>query len=1066
VGRKAEGTLNTGEERVYGLGLVRGQFLRFAVAAENPDSQIQLTVVGPHDDAVEALSGPVCPFSLYFLPVDSGLYRLRVQLPPSDTSPAKYTVTVSEQHEATEQDKARVAANHAWVEAYRLLVQNSPESQQQAVQKYEQALSLYRTADERRGQAELFHVLSFRAFVARDYPTAIEQARGEKELWHGLAEYGAEAGALEKMSQYFERLGKSQEALDSLNEALPLLQTLGDRWGQAMMLSGRGDALEALGMLQDALNDKQEALSIFRAGTWRMDYEFYALADIGHIYEELGDSEKALDYENQALNLAREHNNRALELSTLAVIAGAYGDAGDAETARDYYQQAESLAEGDRMAEVWVQVKIGTFYVKQGEYDRALPLFDRILPDSRTWHRPVLEATALYWMGVAYHKQGKWQRALESLSQALSVWPHPDQMRRKILREMASVYQDSGEVPKALEYYEKALTESRSAKDPQGEAFALGGMARAKRALQQTTEARRDIETALGILESVRAQIAGTESRSGYFATVQENYEFYVDLLMQLHAEHPDQGFAAAALQASERARARGLLDMLVEAHADVHQGADARLLERERLLQQRLRARSEYQVRLLMRPHTPEQSLSVAHELQALTTQYEETEAAIRVSSPRYAALTQPVPLNLEQIQEQVLDPDTLLLEYALGEDRSYLWAVTSSELASYVLPKRAEIERAVRRSCQLLNARSTHTKGESETQAEARLARARAEYSIVAARLSDMILRPAVPLLRHKRLLIVSDGALQYLPFAALPAPVQGGLAFPRRPLLQEAEIVTAPSATTLAVMRGDLAGRPPAPKTVAVLADPVFDGSDPRVPLKAQRPRGRPTAGAASAGRALPRELKRSWADAGLPGQGWQIPRLPFSRREADAIIADAPAGDSMKAVDFQASRATATDPALAQYRIVHFATHGVFDSRTPALSGLVLSLVDQHGKSQDGFLRLWDIYNLHLPADLVVLSACQTALGKEIKGEGLVGLTRGFMYAGAPRVMASLWQVDDVATAELMSRFYNGVLKKHLPPAAALRAAQVSVSREKRWQGDPYYWAAFEIQGEWH
>jgi CHAT domain-containing protein len=190
------------------------------------------------------------------------------------------------------------------------------------------------------------------------------------------------------------------------------------------------------------------------------------------------------------------------------------------------------------------------------------------------------------------------------------------------------------------------------------------------------------------------------------------------------------------------------------------------------------------------------------------------------------------------------------------------------------------------------------------------------------------------------------------------------------------------------------------------------------------------------------------------------------LPFSRREADAIIAHAPASGNLKAVDFRASRSTAMNPLLAEYRIVHFATHGVLDSQTPALSGIVLSLVDERGKTQDGFLRLWDIYNLHLPADLVVLSACQTALGKDIKGEGLVGLTRGFMYAGAARVVASLWEVDDVATAELMAQFYDGVLKKHLAPAAALRAAQLSMAKNRRWQGDPYYWAAFQIQGEWN
>ena len=189
-----------------------------------------------------------------------------------------------------------------------------------------------------------------------------------------------------------------------------------------------------------------------------------------------------------------------------------------------------------------------------------------------------------------------------------------------------------------------------------------------------------------------------------------------------------------------------------------------------------------------------------------------------------------------------------------------------------------------------------------------------------------------------------------------------------------------------------------------------------------------------------------------------------RLRFSRQEAEEIARLSADPRTLKAVDFSANRSTAIDAKLGDYRIVHFATHGLINNQNPDLSGVVLSLVDEQGRPQNGFLRLYDIYNLKLNADLVVLSACQTALGKEIKGEGLVGLTRGFMYAGAPRVVASFWRIDDRATADIMRRFYEAMLKDGLRPAAALRAAQVSMWHEKRWQS-PHYWAAFTIQGEW-
>ena len=189
-----------------------------------------------------------------------------------------------------------------------------------------------------------------------------------------------------------------------------------------------------------------------------------------------------------------------------------------------------------------------------------------------------------------------------------------------------------------------------------------------------------------------------------------------------------------------------------------------------------------------------------------------------------------------------------------------------------------------------------------------------------------------------------------------------------------------------------------------------------------------------------------------------------RLTFSRREAEAILAQAPAGSSFAAIGFDANRAVVTSGALADYRFLHFATHGELNTHRPELSRLVLSQLDREGKSVDGYVFAHEIYNLELAADLVVLSACATALGTEIRGEGLLGLTQGFLYAGAASVMVSLWNVDDRATAELMARFYRGLLSEGLPPAAALRAAQTSIRRTPRWQA-PYYWAGFVLQGDW-
>jgi CHAT domain-containing protein len=487
---------------------------------------------------------------------------------------------------------------------------------------------------------------------------------------------------------------------------------------------------------------------------------------------------------------------------------------------------------------------------------------------------------------------------------------------------------------------------------------------------------------------------------------------------------------------------------MLTESRADIRQGVDASLLEKERTLEQQLSAKSERLTRLLVRKHTEEQERTARREVEALLGEYHEVEAQLRAKSPRYAALTQPRPLATEEIQKEVLDEDTVLLEYVLGKERSYLWAVTTTSIKSFELPRQADVEGAAQRVYELL------------------LAKADELYPEALLNLSKMVLKPAAEQLRKKRLIIVSEGALQYIPFGALPDPAPGqewsSLKSTSIPLIRNHEIICLPSVSTLAVLRREFSERKAASKSLAVLADPVFEKHDERVKpaTRGQGTEGQGGSDSEIQKTALPRDLERSSGDLGLNG----FDRLVQSRREAELITALAPGGKLLNALDFDASRATATNSELGEYQIVHFATHSLLNNQHPELSGIVLSLVDRQGGLQDGFLRLYEIYNLKLGADLLVLSACQTALGKDIKGEGLIGLTRGFMYAGVPRVVASLWKVSDKATSELMKRFYQKMFKEGMRPAAALREAQISMLKDKQWR-PAYYWAGFVLQGEW-
>jgi CHAT domain-containing protein len=392
-----------------------------------------------------------------------------------------------------------------------------------------------------------------------------------------------------------------------------------------------------------------------------------------------------------------------------------------------------------------------------------------------------------------------------------------------------------------------------------------------------------------------------------------------------------------------------------------------------------------------------------------------------------------------------------TILLEYALGLDRSFLWVVQATSMHSFELPGRRHLEDSARRLYELARVREERN---------AKVQQADLEFARAAAELGGALLGPATGLLGKKRLVIVASGVLEYVPFAALPCPSGPGAG---QPLVVEHEIVRLPSVSVLAALRRGAAGRSPSAKTLMILADPVFANHDSRLLQDQELVQDLQVDSAVAAVvEDDPEPRFRNQGPSLIQTGGFQ--RLHYSRREAEAIAALLDPSQVTLALDLAASRGLVASGELSRHRILHFATHGLLNSKHPELSALVLSMVDPNGQPADGLLRLHDIYGLELKADLVVLSACQTALGREIQGEGLIGLTRGFMYAGGTRVLASLWTVQDKATKELMTRFYRLLLKEGEPPAAALRAAQISMLGERRFAA-PYYWAAFVLQGDW-
>jgi CHAT domain-containing protein/Tfp pilus assembly protein PilF len=1105
-----EQELSAGKSHSYRIALQSGQYLRIMVdqwgielsaALYQPDGQKHVGLVCRQDG----------PTPLSFIAEISGAYRLELSSLDKNSASGRYRVTLQEMRLAKPQDKNRVAAEKAFAEAEQLRAKWTSDFRRKAIKKYEEALLNWSAAGEKQEIAdalknvgEVFHSLGDTHKALKYYAHALRLSRETRDRWR-------EAEILNAIGYVYVQLGEHQKAQDHCTQAHTLSQAVGNRRGEAQALVNIGEVHYYSGRVPKALEFYEQALPLWRTLSDRRG-EAQTFLYLGDTYRDLGEPERASESYNRALSLWQAVNDQRGEALTLTAVGRLSSRLGEKQEALNYFIRALNLIRplGDYIWEAATFNGVGYVYDELGDKQRALEYYSRALHLYRTVSLRKGEAGQLYRIGEVYHSLGDNQKALSYYQQALSIVRvlGDQRLESSVLRDIGVAYETLEDKTKALDYYNRALLLKRAGKDRRGEAYTLNNIGRIydgwgekQKALDYYNEAlelnraagdrfgesvtlfniarlersgrgnlakaRSHLQTALKVIESLRTQAGSQDLRASYFASVRQHFELDIDLLMQLHKQQPSEGFEAAALQASERARARSLLESLTEARADIRQGVAPDLLEQERSLQRLLSDKAYRKVKLLSGKPNEAEAAAIAKEVSDLTNRYEEVQALIRSKSPRYAALTQPQPLGLSEIQQQVLDDQTLLLEYSLGDERSYLWAVSHTTITSHELPNRAEIEKPARRVYELLTARQPQA-GDTPTRLQARVAEADTQYWQQADALSQILLGPVAGQLGTKRLLIVAEGALQYLPFGALPAPRSGTSEGPPVPLIVEHEIVSLPSASVLAVLRRETVQRNAATRAVAVLADPVFETDDPRLlrdlPKTTRRPSSNPGLVAARRPPDPTSDLYRALRDVGVVRDGLGIPRLPSTRIEADAIMAITPEGTGMKAIDFQANRATATSSELGQYRIVHFATHGLFNSEHPELSGIVLSLVDEQGKPQDGFLRLHDIYNLNLPVDLVVLSACNTGLGKDVKGEGLVGIVRGFMYAGAARVVASLWKVDDEATAELMKRFYHQILRAGQSPAAALRAAQTAMWQHKRWRS-PYYWASFGLQGEW-
>lgn len=1072
AGERVEETLAAGGERSYLVSPTAPGPLRIAVDQTGIDVVVELRDGGgATPGAVGALAAVDAPFDrqgretlVWEAPAAAPL-RIDVRAREKGAPAGRYAIRWEEARREAPGDRGRLEAEQALSEGGEGYLRGGAEARRSALAAYRRAAALWQALGERQEEARALYAAAVLARLVNETGPALELARRAQELWREAGDPLWEGASWNEIGLDLWLQGKGAEARAAFESALALDRGAGERYGEAVALSNLCLLRLPKGELREGLACYAEALPLLR-GVGATELEAAALTNVGRAYDVLGEPVAARAAYGEALERQGAIGDRAGEAKTLNNLAVLEEAAGEVEAALARYGRAREIFVelGDARWQARVLGNLGLVYYGTGDLAAARANYAAALPLWRAAGDGIGEAATLTNLGLAADREGRWAEALELHRRALELRRKAGERRgeglsltqigraqlalrsfpeaREALRSAAEILEKAGDLANesyalrlqaevlaaegaaesALPLAERALARARAATSTSDEAQALSTLSEVERALGATPAAIEHALLALDKIEARRLRIGDPALRISYSGFQHRAYERTVDLLLAAHRGRPGAGFDAHALAVSERARARTLLELLDQAGAAPARAGAGPEGARLRELETRLSAKAERLSRLAA-GGDPAETERLRQESQTIVQEIDLAEAAVRQRDPEAESRAAPRPLVEPEIRA-LLGPETVLLVYFLGEGRSALWKVTAEGLETFDLPPRAELEAAARRLHEGWSAYDPGRRGAEAAEAEA---------------LGKTLLGPVAAGLAGRRVAVVADGALEYLPFAALPVP---GTAAAGEPLLAGHEVVVLPSASVLARERKLLTGRAPAPRPLAVFADPVFDRRDPRVP---PAPAAKGVAAEAAEGEA-------------------PFERLTASRGEAAAIAALLPAGEAFVALDFDASRERVLGDALAPYRVIHFATHGVLDAEHPALSGLALSTVGREGEPREGFLHLRDVYGLRLAADLVVLSGCRTALGREVRGEGLNGLARGFLSAGVPRVVASLWPVEDRATAALMVAFYRQLWREGKSPAAALRAAQLEVRRERRWR-DPYFWAGFVLEGAW-
>ena len=991
TGSPTDRTLASGEKHAYRFAAQAGQFLD--IRCEQLQGDVAVTLLAPdgsrivEQNALTLLGTEV----VFWMAKTGGEYRIEVNTPQK--AAARYRLEAAART-PTEADQHRTTAYALHLmEVQTFIGTRQGGTFRESGEKMVKALAEWRAAGETALQAQALNTAGLVALMLSDNPKAqalleeaVAKARGREEL---VAVLGS---ALNNLGQILLNTGQLVQCQAIFEEALQLYARYPGALGEATARSNYAGALRKLGEYDRAFEMLRAAVELHRkAGDARN--ELMSLQSLATTHLETRNFQAALEISAQILPRAREMKFVVGEFVSTRGMATAYHALGEYGQALPHYERGAAVARefNDNTtlmpmlaAQSVIRLRMGDATGARKQMDEALAL-SRKITDLQGVAFGLLAACTLY------TELGDFAAARPIAAEALTVTKKasPGNGYARALLCAAKLDAEAKDYPAAAAKLQEA---AQTAPRRVIRVELLDELARLEQRQGRTLAALTYTEEAAVLAEATRSQIADPTLRASNNALGAERVRRHTELLMTLHRKDPEGGYGERAFQVAERARARTLAEMIDDSTAYRNEVLPVAEAEREEKL---LNTIATIQRELFREGMARARQATLRAQLREAESEYDLFQAGLGRAKARALA----EPMDAARLRADYLDADAALVEYALGEAESYAWVVTKEGLQSVTLPGRAAIEKRVE------GLRAVLARPVSALTAGAGMAAVERE----AGELRRMLVAPLEAHWRgKKRLIVVPDGALGYVPFEALG-------------LLDRVAIRYAPSASALAALRRRARVAPE--RALFGMADPVIGAG-----VAAER--------------------------------GFVFAQLPNARSEVQALGALFGSAGTRILMGAEANEKNLKTEALSGYRYLHFATHGYFVEENQGRSGLVLA----KGGTDDGFLQAREIFGLKLNADVVTLSACQSGLGKLLAGEGVMGLPRAFFYAGAQSVVVSLWNVNDAATAELMKTFYAG-MKAGLGGAEALRRAKVSLAKgaNRAWR-HPYFWASFVFVGE--